>query len=109
MLLNLLDNAAKFSDPGTTILIEGQLAQGGARLTITDEGRGLAESENGLPRRDPADSTPGSGLGLTVVAGFAAALGLTVEAASRTDGKRGAMMSLTFPPEQCIHPAKDTH
>lgn len=108
MLLNLLDNAAKFSEPGSTILIEGKSLQDGVRLTIADEGRGLADVETGLPKRDWSDPTPGSGLGLTVVSGFAAALGLKFEAANRADGKRGAIMALIFPLEQCIIPAGET-
>lgn len=108
MLLNLLDNAAKFSEPGSLIVIEGRMTQGGARLAITDEGRGLAEFETALPKRERVESTPGSGLGLTVVSGFATTLGIGLEAANRPDGKCGAMMALTFPLAQCLAPAGAT-
>lgn len=106
MLLNLVDNAVKFSRPGSCIVIEGRVVQAGASLVITDEGRGLVEPGIGLPKRNPTEAMAGSGLGLTVVSGFATALGITFGATNRTDGNSGASMSLGFPSPLCINPAK---
>lgn len=108
MLLNLLDNAVKFSKPGTRILIEGKMTEGSTILVITDEGRGLSESAAGLPKRDVAERVPGSGLGHAVVSGFAAALGIKFVASNRTDGTQGAVMSLTFPQALWISQASQT-
>jgi two-component system sensor histidine kinase MprB len=68
-VVNILDNAVKFSPEGGTI--EVRLADG--VLTVRDHGPGIAEDE--LPRvfdrfwRSPsARALPGSGLGLSIVA-----------------------------------------
>lgn len=66
---NLLDNAVKFSPPGGTITVSLL----GNRLRVADEGEGITEED--LPhvferfyRSDHARNTPGSGLGLSIVA-----------------------------------------
>ncbi|MFI9721303.1 sensor histidine kinase [Streptomyces sp. NPDC052396] len=68
-LVNLLDNAVKFSPPGGAV--EVRLA--GGELTVRDHGPGIAADE--LPhvfdrfwRSPSARSLPGSGLGLSIVA-----------------------------------------
>ena len=66
---NLLDNAVKFSPPGGTIEVHLE----GDRLRIADQGPGINEED--LPhvfdrfyRASTARTTPGSGLGLSIVA-----------------------------------------
>ncbi|WP_406060507.1 HAMP domain-containing histidine kinase [Streptomyces sp. NBC_01077] len=68
-LMNVLDNAVKFSPPGGTV--EVTLMRG--ELTVRDQGPGIAPDE--LPhvfdrfwRSPSARSLPGSGLGLSIVA-----------------------------------------
>jgi two-component system sensor histidine kinase KdpD len=102
MLLNLIDNAAKFSASGSRVLIESHQNAEGLSLRIEDEGRGLPEGLVELPRRNAADSVQGSGLGLSVVTGYAAALDIGFHAANRADGQSGACMTLTFPPALLI-------
>lgn len=104
VLANLVENAAKFSPAGTTILIEGRLAQDGAlELAVRDEGPGIAPQDRervfdlfyqvrGGDRR-PA----GSGVGLAIARGFAAALGGSLRADDNPDG-RGTAFVLSFPP-----------
>ncbi len=40
-LLNLLDNAGRYGDPGTEIVIEGRHRHGNLRLSVLDHGPGL--------------------------------------------------------------------
>jgi two-component system sensor histidine kinase MprB len=67
-VMNLLDNAAKWSPPGG--VVEVMLESG--RLTVSDAGPGIADTD--LPhvferfyRAEDARSLPGSGLGLAIV------------------------------------------
>ncbi|MET1062980.1 MAG: HAMP domain-containing sensor histidine kinase [Aeromicrobium sp.] len=95
-ITNLLDNAAKWSPPGGTIRVT--LREG--RVTITDEGPGIAAED--LPhifdrfyRSSEARTLPGSGLGLSIVKRAAERHGGTVEVSSPPDG--GTVFTLTLP------------
>lgn len=43
LLLNLLDNALKYSAPGCRTRLEAQRTEGGVRLEVRDQGRGIPE------------------------------------------------------------------
>lgn len=72
LLLNLLDNALKYSTPGSCTRLEAHRTEGGVRLEVRDQGQGVPEHlrehifrkfvrlEDGQP-----DSRSSSGLGLT--------------------------------------------
>ena len=45
LVQNLLDNARKASQPGGHVLLEGRAADGGYRLVVADQGRGIPEAE----------------------------------------------------------------
>ncbi len=102
-LLNLLDNAGRYGDPGTGIVIEGRNHFGELRLAVLDHGPGLPpdrESEvfETFKRLEGSDrAVGGTGLGLAIVKAFAEAMGMTVEATNRPDGS-GAAFALVFPP-----------
>ncbi|MCU6454131.1 sensor histidine kinase KdpD [Sphingomonas sp. A2-49] len=101
-LLNLLDNAGRYGDPGTEIVIEGRHRFGELRLVVRDHGPGLppgreAEVFETFRRLEGSDrAAGGTGLGLAIVKAFAEAMGLAVEAANRDDGA-GAAFALVFP------------
>ncbi|MEA4943918.1 MAG: HAMP domain-containing sensor histidine kinase [Propionicimonas sp.] len=93
---NLLDNAVKFSPPGGTV----RVLLKGDRLRISDEGPGIAETD--LPhvfdrffRSDSARTTPGSGLGLSIVAQTIKAHGGWVKAGRSEAG--GAEFTIRLP------------
>jgi two-component system sensor histidine kinase MprB len=93
---NLVDNAAKFAPDGR---VEVQVA--GGRVTVRDEGPGLAAGEEQFVfdrfwRSDHARSAPGSGLGLAIVAQVAGAHGGRVFAGNRTD-RSGALVGFEVP------------
>jgi two-component system, OmpR family, sensor histidine kinase KdpD len=101
-LLNLLDNAGRYADPGTAIVIEGRHRYGVLRLAVLDHGPGLPpgrESEvfETFRRLEGSDrAVGGTGLGLAIVKAFAEAMGMDVEAGNRNDGT-GAAFALVFP------------
>ena len=93
---NLLDNAVKFSPPSGTIRVR----MDGDRLTISDSGPGISDDD--LPhvferfyRSSQARSTPGSGLGLSIVAQTVKAHGGWVKAQHAPGG--GAEFVIRLP------------
>jgi two-component system sensor histidine kinase MprB len=101
MVLNVLDNAAKWSpERGTvrvTLLPDGIDT---ALLTVTDDGPGIAEGD--LPhvfdrfyRASTARAMPGSGLGLAIVAQSVAQHGGTVTAAPQDP--HGTVVTIRLP------------
>lgn len=95
-VLNLLDNAVKFSPPGSTVLVR----LGDGLLEVLDEGCGIPEPERPQVferfwRSPSARAMPGSGLGLAIVADVAESHGGQVWAAAAPSG--GAAVSLRLP------------
>ncbi|MCL2490131.1 MAG: HAMP domain-containing histidine kinase [Propionibacteriaceae bacterium] len=95
-ILNLVDNAIKFSPEGGTVHVH--LSDG--VLTVADDGPGIAKED--LPhvfdrfyRSDKSRNTPGTGLGLSIVAHTIAAHGGQVSAANRPEG--GAVFTVKLP------------
>jgi signal transduction histidine kinase len=75
-ITNLLDNALKFSAPGTTISFTAKAEDGMISLAVGDRGPGItaADRERATERffrAESARNTPGSGLGLALVAAVA--------------------------------------
>ncbi len=104
-LINLIDNAAKYSAPGTPIRIAAKRRPNGINLSIIDRGPGLPPGEEErlfetFARVEGSDRKGGTGLGLAIVRGFGEAMGLNVSAANRDDGE-GAQFTLGFP-EQLV-------
>jgi two-component system sensor histidine kinase MprB len=100
-VLNLLDNAAKWSPPGATVDVRLVATDHGtAELHVADVGPGIAEAD--LPyvferfyRSPDARTLPGSGLGLAIVAQVASRHGGNVRASRRPEG--GTLMILELP------------
>lgn len=69
---NLLDNAAKWGPPGSTVTIRLEAVGGLGRLVVDDEGPGIAEADrehvfDRFWRAEESRTMPGSGLGLSIV------------------------------------------
>ncbi|MDO7843192.1 sensor histidine kinase [Sphingomonas immobilis] len=109
-LLNLLDNAGRYGDPDTPIVVEGTHRYGTIRLAVLDEGPGLPpgreqEVFETFRRFEGSDrAVGGTGLGLAIVKAFADAMGIAIEAANRQDG-RGARFGLVFHSELIVRAA----
>jgi two-component system sensor histidine kinase KdpD len=100
-LINLLENAGKYGNPGTPITVSAKRLPDGMTLSVLDEGPGIAPGEEGrifetFARIEGSDRKGGTGLGLAIVKGFAEAMGLTVQAANRDD-VTGARFTIRFP------------
>ena len=100
-LINLLDNAGKYADPGTPIAISAARRRDGIALSVTDEGPGLPPGKETqifetFARLEGSDGNGGTGLGLAIVKGFAEAMGLMV-AAARVEEPRGTRFTIHFP------------
>lgn len=72
LFANLLDNAIKFSPAGSTIRLHAGAATGRVVAFIEDQGPGIPEAEKEkvfkhFYRGDASRSTPGNGLGLSLV------------------------------------------
>src|SRR4051812_6386596 len=102
VLVNLLDNAAKYAPPGSSVTLKGRRHGGTVVLTVTDEGPGLAPDDvahafEKFYRANVGDRRrAGTGLGLAICRGFVEALGGTIGAANRSD-RSGAVFTVTFP------------
>lgn len=99
-LTNLIENAAKYSDPGAPITITAARTTSGLALAVSDRGSGIPAGEEErifetFARIEGSDRKGGTGLGLAIVKGFALAMGLDVTAASREDGP-GACFTIHF-------------
>jgi two-component system sensor histidine kinase KdpD len=103
VLINLLDNAAKYAPSSSTITIRANKAGGAVRLQIIDEGPGIPEDRltrifEKFHRLDAGDrQRAGTGLGLAICRGFIGAMGGTITASNRAD-RPGAIFTVEFPP-----------
>lgn len=75
-IANLLDNAIKYTPDGGTISLEVHQSGEKVRLAVADSGPGVPEAERErvlgrFVRLDASRTTPGSGLGLSLVAAVA--------------------------------------
>jgi heavy metal sensor kinase len=102
LLDNLLDNAAKYSAPGTPIEVRLWRAGDQVALAVQDHGMGFAPEDRAHlfePFYRSADvrrrGYPGVGLGLAVVRRIAAVLGGTIEVQSEPG--RGSTFTLRLP------------
>lgn len=93
LLDNLLDNAVKYSDAGTTVALGLDGGEGGATLSVTDLGCGIADGERAhlfeAFYRSPESrrrGIAGVGLGLTIAARLAAAMAARIEVSGRAGG-----------------------
>jgi two-component system sensor histidine kinase KdpD len=102
VLFNLLDNAAKYAPPDTTISIRGLREKESMVLQILDEGAGIPPAElesvfDKFYRAQKGDHVrPGTGLGLAISRGFVEAMHGTISAANRSD-RSGAVLTIRLP------------
>jgi two-component system sensor histidine kinase KdpD len=102
VLFNLLDNAAKYASPQTTVLIQSWQEVETVKLQILDEGSGIPAAEidrifEKFHRAQKEDQVrAGTGLGLAISRGFVESMGGSITAANRSD-RQGAVFTITLP------------
>ncbi|MFQ5544279.1 MAG: ATP-binding protein [Nitrospiria bacterium] len=101
-VVNLLDNAIKYSNSGSTIILNVNPTDKGVTITVSDQGSGIAKAH--LPRLferfyrvDKARSREmgGTGLGLSIVKHISLAHGGSVEVESTIN--MGSVFSINLP------------
>ncbi|WP_180898683.1 sensor histidine kinase [Martelella soudanensis] len=101
-IFNLLDNAAKYAPPETTIRIRAWEDGRWMMIQILDEGQGIPSADlerifDSFHRARKRDHVlAGTGLGLSICRGFIEAMGGTIAAANRTD-RSGAVFTIRMP------------
>jgi len=101
-LINLLDNAGRYADPDTPIVIRARRTADAIQLSVIDQGPGIAPGNEKrvfetFTRLEGSDRAKhGTGLGLAIVKGFAEAMGLSVEAGNNAD-PHGACFTINIP------------
>jgi len=105
MLLNLVTNAIKFTEPGGSIIIGGYLNRdGGLELSVQDTGVGISEDD--LPKvmrsygQAQAGKHKGTGLGLPIVISMIELHGGSFDLKSTPD--EGTTATLRFPPVRTL-------
>ncbi|MFZ1376157.1 MAG: ATP-binding protein, partial [Geothrix sp.] len=100
LLLNLLDNALKYSPPGSPVDIKAWAAGKSLTLSIADQGPGIPAGEEErifekLARGQAASNRPGAGLGLAICKGIVTAHHGRIQAVNHPQG--GAQFLVTLP------------
>ncbi|SFE14390.1 two-component system, OmpR family, sensor histidine kinase KdpD [Methylobacterium sp. 13MFTsu3.1M2] len=102
VLVNLLDNAAKYAPEGSTVTVRARRAGDRVRIAVLDEGDGLPEADvervfDKFYRVRKGDRVrAGTGLGLAISRGFVEAMGGNVTAENRRD-RSGACFTVSLP------------
>lgn len=98
----LIQNAIRYSDPSTAILIELKQINDSAIIQVCDRGEGIPQSQQALlfepfQRLDPSRTraTGGTGLGLTIVKTLVTKMGGTISLDSHPG--EGTIFTLTLP------------
>jgi signal transduction histidine kinase len=102
VLMNLIDNAVKYSPAGDSVLVSAYARNGRVRVDVADRGPGIALDDHGLifekfGRANLGQAKPGTGLGLFIARSIAEAHGGTLSV--RSAPLQGATFSLELPAE----------
>ena len=107
-LLQLLENAHKYSPPGSPITIAARIDEGDAIISVMDRGPGIAREE--LDRvfekfyrgRKTSGRTEGTGMGLAIARGIVEAHGGKIRAENRPGG--GTEVTVILPATESDRP-----
>ena len=102
-VINLLDNAQRYTPPKTRILLRLAIDDGNTRLTVADNGPGVASADQErmvrrFARLEASRSTPGHGLGLNLVAAIATIHHAELLIEGNAPGLRVSLLWARIPP-----------
>src|SRR5205807_4161845 len=96
---NLIENAVKFSPPGTAVRVTAGVGGGRVTVRVIDRGRGIPSHQRARVFepffRGRGEPGAGSGLGLAICRGFVEANGGQILLQSSAD--RGTSFAVSFP------------
>jgi two-component system sensor histidine kinase KdpD len=100
VLVNLLENASKYTPPGSTVTLSADVVAGRLTVSVADDGPGLPPGREEavfqkFTRGERESATPGVGLGLSICRAIVEAHQGRIAATNRPGG--GAMFTFTLP------------
>jgi two-component system sensor histidine kinase KdpD len=100
VLINLIENAVKYTPPGTPIAISARRRPGMVEIAVHDEGPGIPQNKQAhlfdkFYRAHSGNAASGTGIGLAIVKGLVEAHGGTVSVESAPG--RGTTFRFTLP------------
>ncbi|MEO7593722.1 MAG: PAS domain-containing sensor histidine kinase [Byssovorax sp.] len=102
VLLNLIENAIKYSPHGGNVAVRGEVVDGGVALSVSDSGIGIPEADQPLVTRRffragnaAPENFPGVGLGLSIAKEIIEAHGGKLSLQSKVG--HGTTVTLTLP------------
>jgi signal transduction histidine kinase len=100
VLVNLVENAVKYSPPGEEVEVRAWSDNGRVCVTVSDHGPGISGEQHGLifekfGRANVGGGKPGTGLGLFIARSIAEAHGGTLDV--RSAAGQGAAFTLALP------------
>jgi two-component system sensor histidine kinase KdpD len=100
LLVNLFENASKYTPPGSTVTISAEQRGGDLRVTVADDGPGLPPGREEavfqkFTRGERESATPGVGLGLAICRAIVEAHGGKIAGENQPGG--GARFVFTLP------------
>jgi signal transduction histidine kinase len=100
LLVNLIENAIRHTPPGSTVRVRAARREGAVEVAVADDGPGIPAADRErvfrrFVRLEASRSTPGSGLGLSLVLAVAELHGIAVRLG---DNRPGLVVSLRLPP-----------
>ncbi len=106
-LINLVGNAAKFSDAGSDILIAGRLSSASIEISVRDKGIGIAADDitaifepYNRSSSKSAQTRSGTGLGLPIARALIEAHGGSLDLASEVNV--GSTLTITLPRDRVL-------
>jgi two-component system sensor histidine kinase KdpD len=100
VLVNLLENASKYTPPGSTVTLSAAIVADRLKISVSDDGPGLPLGREEavfqkFTRGERESATPGVGLGLAICRAIIESHQGKIVAANRPDG--GAEFIITMP------------